>query len=107
MRRKSAIILTVALTLLQRAASAADWSYCFAPRDADRQIYISLVFPGMGSQAEALFRAELVRRNLPPDVVQCARADDEAAAVIMRQYAIDVNRQWGRQVIETQWRPSR
>jgi hypothetical protein len=107
MGRKSAVLLTVVLLSLQSAASAADWGYCFAPSEADKRIYISPVFPVLGPQSEASFRAELAKRNLSNDVAECARADDESTAVIMRQYAIDVNRKWGRRVIETQWRPSR
>jgi hypothetical protein len=107
MRRKSKVLLVVVLLFLQRAASAVDWGYCFAPSEENKRIYISPVFPVMGSQPETSFRAGLAKRNLSNDVAECARADDESTAVIMRQYAIDVNRKWGRRVIETQWRPSR
>lgn len=107
MRPKLAAVVAVALILSQSGVSASDWSYCVAPSEEGKRIYISAVFPVHGSQAEASFRAELSRRNLSTDVAECAIADNEAAAVIMRQYAIDINRQWGRRVIETQWRPSR
>jgi hypothetical protein len=104
---KTTVALVLAALTLQRAAVAADWSYCVAPADAKNRLYVSLPFPAIGPRAEARFDRTLARRRLPHDVVECPRADDEESAVVMRQHAIEVNRQWGRQVIDTHWRPRR
>lgn len=97
--------LLLASLLLRNTAKAADWSYCVAPADAENRIYISTPFAAVGPRAEADFDDTLAKQHLPHDSVECARADDEAAAVVMRQHAIDVNRLWGRQVIDLRWRP--
>lgn len=101
-----ATIFALFLIALQQGALATDWSYCVAPSEADKRIYISLPFPWIGSRAEALFGAALATHNFSFDIVECARTDDESDAAVMRQHAIDVNRQEGREVIETHWRPA-
>lgn len=97
-------VLAATLLIACRAA-AADWSYCVAPAEHDNRLYLSLPFPSIGPAAEGDFDAALARRHLTHDSVQCPRADDEASAVIMRQHALEVNREWGRQVVDTHWRP--
>lgn len=81
-------------------ARAADWSYCLAPADADNRIFVSRPFPSDGPTAEAEFNDALARRHLRHDAVQCPRAGDEESAVAMWQYAVEVNREWGRQVVD-------
>jgi len=103
---KTVLILTV-LASACRCASAADWSFCIAPADEENRIYISERFPSIGSKAEQEFDQALWARRLRHDSVQCPRAADEASAIIMRQHAIEVNREWGRQVIDRPWRPQR
>ena len=105
---KAAITLALAMMVLQQTAGAAEWSYCVAPSDAQNRIYISSPFPiNAQSEAEPGFDNTLTEHRLNHDAVECARADNEAAAVIMRQHAVAVNRQWGRQVVDMPWRPLR
>jgi hypothetical protein len=106
MRPIYAFALALMVLLLPRAAAAADWGYCIAPSEADNRIYMSMTFRPFGSQAEADFDASLQRRGLRHSTVQCARANDEESATVMRRHAVEVNRLWGRQVIDLQWRPS-
>jgi hypothetical protein len=103
---EAAIALLLAMTVLQQTARAAEWSYCVAPSDAQNRIYISKPFASVGPRAEAEFDEALQARQLPHDAVECARADDQASAIVMRQQAITVNREWGRQVIDLRWRPA-
>ena len=97
--------LLVASLLFHNPAQAADWSYCVAPADAENRIYVSMPFVSVGPWAESDFDDALAKRRLRHDAVECARADDEATAVIMRQQAIAVNRTWGRLVIDLRWPP--
>jgi hypothetical protein len=100
------ITIVLAMLVLQQAGRAAEWSYCIAPSDAQNRIYISKPFPiSAAGAAEPGFDTTLTEHRLAHDAVECARAEDEAAAIVMRQHAIDVNRKWGRQVIDMQWRP--
>ncbi|HVZ53215.1 MAG TPA: hypothetical protein VG986_14720 [Pseudolabrys sp.] len=99
------MLISVLLTV-QGASAAADWSYCVAPSNAHHRIYISTPFPAVGPRAESEFDQTLVSRQLAHDAVQCARADDESQAVMGREYAVEVNRRWGRQVVDLNWRPS-
>ena len=87
-------------------AHAADWGFCVAPADADNRIFISRPFPSTGSKAEGDFEESLDRRRLRHDSVECPRADDEASAVVMRQHSVDVNRLWGRQIVDIPMRAS-
>lgn len=105
----TAIVLGLAIMILQQAAArAAEWSYCVAPADAQNRIYISKPFPiSATGAAEPGFDTALTEHRLAHDAVECARAENEAAAIIMRQHAIEVNREWGRQVIDMPWRPLR
>ena len=104
---KAAITLVLAMTIMRQTARAAEWSYCVAPSDAQNRIYISVPFPVSAAAAdESGFDDALTGHRLDHDAVECARAGSEAEAVIMRQHAVDVNRGWGRQVIEVRWRPS-
>jgi len=108
MRPKRAVTIAMAATILQLAAHAAGWAYCVAPADVQNRIYISPPFPiSAPGAAEPGFDSNLAEHRLEHDTVECARAGSEAAAVIMRQHAIDVNRQWGREVIDVPWRPLR
>ena len=100
---QAAGLITVILCL-QATASAADWSFCIAPADADHRIFISRPFPSIGPTAEAEFDVSLARRHLNHEPVQCPRADDEEGAIVMREHAAEVNRQWGRQVVDIPWR---
>ena len=105
---KAAITLALAMMALQQTARATEWSYCVAPSDAQRRIYISIPFPvTTAGAAEPGFGDALTGRGLAHDVVECARAKNEAAAVVMRQHAIEVNREEGRRVIDMPWRPLR
>lgn len=103
---KATIALALAMTALQHTARAAEWSYCVAPSDAQNRIYVSKPFVSVGPRAEAEFDDALNARQLPHDAVECARADDQASAIVMRQQAVNVNRDWGRQVIDLRWRPA-
>jgi hypothetical protein len=73
--------------------------------DQESRIYISRPFPSIGPKTEQEFNEALWARRLPHDSVQCPRADNEAAAVVMHQHAIDMNRDWRRDVIDMPWRP--
>ena len=100
--------IAIAMLALQQTGRAAEWSYCVAPSDAQNRVYISKPFPiSAPGAAEPGFDTTLTEHRLAHDAVECARAGDEAAAIIMRQHAIDVNREWGRQVIDLPWRPLR
>jgi hypothetical protein len=102
------IAIALAMVVFQQTGRAAEWSYCIAPSDAQNRIYISKPFPiGARDAAEPAFDTALTRQRLAHDAVECAHADDEAAAIVMRQHAIDVNRQGGRKVIDLPWRPLR
>lgn len=103
MKAKPAAAAFLVLLCLPMGAHALDWSYCIAPAGADHRIFISRPFPSIGPKAEADFDDQLARRRMRHDSVQCPRASDEAAAVIMRQHAVDVNRLWGRQVVDIPW----
>ena len=102
------VILAAAMLFLQQTAKAAEWGYCVAPSDAQNRIYVSKPFPIRVQGAdEPGFDSALTEHHLAHDTVECARAENEAAAIIMRQHTIDVNRQWRRQVIDVPWRPQR
>ena len=104
---ESAFALVLAMTVIQQTAHAAEWGYCVAPSDAQNRIYISMPFPVSAAAAdESGFDAALTGHRLDHDAVECARAESEADAIVMRQHAVDVNRDWGRQVIQMRWRPS-
>jgi len=103
MKPTQAAGLIAGLLCLHVVAHAADWSYCIAPADADKRIFISQPFRAIGPGAEGDFDVSLARRHLRHDAVQCPRADGEASAVVMRQHAVEVNRQWGRQVVDMPW----
>ena len=97
----AAITLALAMTVMRQPARAAEWSYCVAPADAQNRIYISKTFPiRVAGAAEPGFSDALTGQGLSHDAVECARAENEATAVMMRQHAIDVNREGGRQVID-------
>ena len=103
---KAAITLALAMTVMQQTAYAAEWGYCVAPSDAQNRIYISPPFPvSVAGADEPGFGDALTGKRLQHDAVECARAENEAAAIIMRQHAIAVNREWGREVIDMPWRP--
>lgn len=105
---KAAITLALAMLVLQQRTHAAEWGYCVAPADAQHRIYISKPFPvSVPGADEPGFDITLTAHHLAHDMVECARAANEAAAVIMRQHAIDVNREWGRQVVDVPWQPQR
>jgi hypothetical protein len=95
--------LVLAPLLLCSQARAADWGFCIAPSDSEGRIYISLPFSSERTSAETVFEDALARQSLAHDSVQCRRADDRTAALAMQEYAVSVNRKWGRQVIELQW----
>lgn len=101
---KIAFILIV-LAAASRCASAAEWSFCIAPAERENRIYVSRPFVSVGSKTEQEFDETLWARSLRHDSVQCPRADNEAAAVVMHQHAVDVNRDWRRQVIDIPWQP--
>lgn len=102
------VTLLLATLFLQQTAHAAQWEYCVAPSDAQNRIYLSKPFPiSARGAAEPGFDSALTEHRLEHDAVECARADSEAAAIIMRQHAAAVNREWGRQVIDMPWRPLR
>lgn len=108
MRPKRAVTITLAMMVLQQTAHAAGWGYCVAPAEAQNRVYVSPPFPiSAPGTAEPGFDTRLAESHLRHDTVECARADSEAAAIIMRQHAVDVNRQWGREVIDVPWRPLR
>jgi hypothetical protein len=105
---KAAMALGLAMMVLHQTARGAEWAYCIAPADAQNRIYVSNPFPvSAAGAAEPGFDIALTEHRLPHDTVECARAENEAAAIIMRQHAVAVNRQWGRQVIDMPWRPLR
>jgi len=106
MKPKHALALAIAFLCVGPGAAAADWSFCIAPADAEKRIYISMPFPSIGPKAESEFDDLLASRRLKHDSVQCPRADGETSALKMRQYAIDTNYKMGRQVSNIQWRPS-
>ncbi len=104
-----AVTLALAtLFLQQQTAHAAAWSYCVAPADAQNKLYVSAPFPiGTADAAETGFETTLTEHHLAHDAVQCTHAGTEAVAIVMRQHAIDVNRDLRRQVIDVPWRPER
>jgi hypothetical protein len=105
---KAALTLGLAMVVLPHTARAAEWAYCIAPANAQNRIYVSKPFPiSAAGAAEPGFEATLTEHRLPHDGVACARAENEAAAIIMREHAVAVNRGWGRQVIDMPWRPLR
>jgi hypothetical protein len=105
---KTAVTLALAMMALQQTARAAAWGYCVAPADAQNRVYVSKPFPVSATDAaEPGFDTALTEHRLAHDAVECARAENEAAAIIMRQHAIAVNRGWGREVIDMPWRPLR
>jgi hypothetical protein len=106
MKPTRAIALIAFVLCLGTPARAADWGYCIAPADADNRIFISRPFPSDGPKAEGEFEDSLDRRHLRHDAVECPRADDQATAVVMHQHAVDVNRLWGRQVVDIPMRAS-
>lgn len=103
MRAPLIAIILIVLVPVGRGALAADWSFCIAPADAENRIYISRPFSLSRSDSERRFDAALWARHLQHDSVQCPRADNEAAAFIMHQHAIEANREFRRQVIEMPW----
>jgi hypothetical protein len=84
-----------------QSALAADWQYCLAPSKAEHKIYMSDAFPVRGTlyDADNEFEQTLDRAGLYHDVVQCPRADDEAAIVAMEQYAVTFNRKIGNVIV--------
>lgn len=108
MKPMRAVTIALAMTALQQTAHAAEWGYCVAPSDAQNRIYISQPFPiSAQSAAEPGFDNTLTEHRLAHDAVECARAENEAAAIIMREHAVSVNRGWGRKVVDMPWRPLR
>jgi len=103
MKPTQAAALILLLTCVDVRARAGDWSFCIAPDDAEHRIYMSQPFASGGARAEGGFDDMLARRHLRHDSVQCPRADDEDAAFAMRQHSAEVNRSWGRQVIDLRW----
>lgn len=103
MKPTQAAALLLLLTCVDVRARAGDWTFCIAPDDASRRIYMSQPFPSKDARPEGRFDELLVQRQLRHDSVQCPRADDEDAASSMRQHSVEVNRSWGRQVIDTPW----
>ena len=101
MKPTQAAALILLLTSVDVSARASDWSYCLAPAEADNRIYLSQPFPAGSVKAEGEFNDLLAQRRLRHDSVQCPRTGDEASAIVMRQHAIDLNRSWGRQVVDT------
>jgi hypothetical protein len=102
--RVIAIIVTTAW-LLPRVALAGEWSYCLAPSDAQKRVYISAPFPiaKPAGEIESDFNRILSAMKIEHDDVQCPLAHDEAAAVIMREHAIRFNREFGREIISLTW----
>ena len=91
---------------MQRAA-AGDWRYCLAPSHEAGKVYLSLPFPVSlaAGDPESEFGRMLERSGRPHDDVQCPRANDESAALVMQQQAIDYNRQAGNKVVRLNWAP--
>jgi len=103
MKPTQAAALIILLTCVDVRARAGDWSFCIAPDDAGHRIYLSRPFPSGGTKAEGDFDDALARRHWRHDSVQCPRADDEDAAIAMRRHSVEMNRLWGREVVETPW----
>ncbi|HZT25170.1 MAG TPA: hypothetical protein VFA57_05645 [Pseudolabrys sp.] len=104
--RKPVMALAIAVLFPCWAAQANAWSFCIAVADAQKRIYVSTLFPFTApGSAEPGFAVALARQQIPHDAVQCPRADDEQTAVTMRDHAIEVNRLWGRDVINFRWSP--
>jgi hypothetical protein len=89
------------------SASAGDWRYCLAPSQTDHKIYISAPFSVSAErdESESSFDDALARLHLRHDDVQCPHSNDEASAVVDKQYAIEFNRRSGNQVIDLHWTP--
>lgn len=102
--RDIAIVVTVAW-LFPRIALAGEWSYCLAPSDGQKRVYISAPFSiaKPAGEIESDFNRILNVMKIAHDDVQCPRAGDEQSAVIMREQAIRFNRQFGRQIFYLTW----
>lgn len=80
-------------------AAADGWQYCLAWSHPDHRAYVSGISrEGPGTEAELARAAE--NAGLRIDAIQCPRADDRAALLAMKSYAIDYNRRIGMTVIE-------
>jgi hypothetical protein len=102
--------LSFALIMLTvSSASAGDWRYCLAPSQAEHKIYMTAPFSvnSEPDNSEARFDDVLGGLHLRHDDVQCPHSNDEASAVADKQYAIEVNRKSGNQVVNLHWPPDR
>lgn len=86
----------------------ADWHFCVVADRAAKRVYLSAPFLSNTASAalDADLDADLSRRRLPHDTVQCPRADDQIDALAMRQHAVRFNRDFGREVFDFDWRPA-
>lgn len=97
-RALAGLVLTMAIPQI---ALAGDWQYCLAPAHAERKVYISAVFPGDAASgtADRLFERRLEQAGFAHDDIQCPRADDESAILVMRRHAISFNQHLGNTII--------
>ena len=87
--------------VIPRIALAGDWQYCLAAAHAEHKVYISAPFPEFGAAgaADRWFTHRLEQAEIPYDDVQCPRAEDETAIMIMRRHAIGFNRHLGNTIV--------
>ena len=94
----SAAIVAVCAVALPGIARADGWQYCLALSHAEHRTYVTAVSveaPG----AEGTFSKSVAEAGLDVDEVQCPRADEHSALVVMRDYALRYNRQFGLSVV--------
>jgi len=89
------------MMVIPRIALAGDWQYCLAPAHAEHKVYISAPFPEVGASgiADRRFKRRLEQIGIQYDDVQCPRAGDETAIMVMRRHAINLNKYFGNTVI--------
>jgi hypothetical protein len=72
------------------------WQYCHAASHAHHLVYISLPFPTV-THGDFAFAQML--RKVEHEAIQCSSADDEASISIMRQNAVNLNRNAGNTIV--------
>lgn len=94
----SAAVAAVCAMALPGIARAEGWQYCLAFSHAEHRTYVTAVSveaPG----AEGAFSKSIGDAGFDFDEVQCPRADEHSALVVMRDYALRYNRQIGMTVV--------
>jgi hypothetical protein len=108
--RPAWIVASLTLALAgSKAALADDWRFCLAAAHGQHKVFVSGSFQSTTAMEtlQSDFGAELERRGIAHDEVQCPRGGDRGSIAEMQQYAIGFNREMGNGIVRLDWRPAR